>query len=251
MENEWVGIFLQGSQNYELDTPESDIDTWLIVLPTMDDLIFGKQPVSKELMLPDGEHCCVKDIRLAFNMFRKQNINALEMLFTKWRLLNVDYEEAFSLVLANAESIARYDNYRFIDATVGMIREKHKKLFVDSGEYGYAGKWLCHMDRLYEFMQRFLVENESFNDCLISKKKELLLAAKAHRYTLGCAVVTADVLLEEARKIESEYKSNHPREHDGSIETLLDSVASKILTDYIRENIEEYEFQVESESEWL
>ena len=28
-----VGLFLQGSQNYGLDTPNSDIDTKLIVVP--------------------------------------------------------------------------------------------------------------------------------------------------------------------------------------------------------------------------
>ena len=30
---EWVGIFLQGSQNYELDYEVSDIDTKAILLP--------------------------------------------------------------------------------------------------------------------------------------------------------------------------------------------------------------------------
>ena len=36
--NEWVGIFLQGSQNYGLDTDKSDIDTKIIVLPSFEDI---------------------------------------------------------------------------------------------------------------------------------------------------------------------------------------------------------------------
>lgn len=34
---EWVGLFLQGSQNYDLDYEGSDIDTKVIVLPSFTD----------------------------------------------------------------------------------------------------------------------------------------------------------------------------------------------------------------------
>ena len=34
-ENEIVGIFLQGSQNYGLELPTSDVDTKLIVVPRL------------------------------------------------------------------------------------------------------------------------------------------------------------------------------------------------------------------------
>ena len=41
-----VGIFLQGSQNYGLDTPDSDIDTKLITLPSLDDIVFNRKAIS-------------------------------------------------------------------------------------------------------------------------------------------------------------------------------------------------------------
>lgn len=37
-EDRIVGIFLQGSQNYGLDLPTSDVDTKLIVVPTFQEL---------------------------------------------------------------------------------------------------------------------------------------------------------------------------------------------------------------------
>ena len=37
-EEQIVGIFLQGSQNYKLDTPHSDVDTKLIVVPSFKDI---------------------------------------------------------------------------------------------------------------------------------------------------------------------------------------------------------------------
>ena len=39
-----------GSQNYALETEESDVDSYLIVMPPLEDLALNRKPVSKELM---------------------------------------------------------------------------------------------------------------------------------------------------------------------------------------------------------
>ena len=41
-----LGLFLQGSQNYKLDTPASDVDTKLIVVPTLREIAMNSKPVS-------------------------------------------------------------------------------------------------------------------------------------------------------------------------------------------------------------
>lgn len=43
---EWVGIFLQGSQNYKLDYEGSDVDSKLIVLPSFEDFVLNRKPQS-------------------------------------------------------------------------------------------------------------------------------------------------------------------------------------------------------------
>ena len=45
-ESHIVGIWLQGSQNYGLDTPNSDVDTKLIVTPSFKDIALAAKPVS-------------------------------------------------------------------------------------------------------------------------------------------------------------------------------------------------------------
>ena len=37
-----IGTFLYGSQNYRLDTPESDIDSISIYIPTQEEIYFSK-----------------------------------------------------------------------------------------------------------------------------------------------------------------------------------------------------------------
>lgn len=42
-----------GSQNYALETKESDVDSYLIVMPSLKDLALNRKPVSRELMYVD------------------------------------------------------------------------------------------------------------------------------------------------------------------------------------------------------
>jgi hypothetical protein len=51
-----VGIFLQGSQNYGLDTPLSDVDTKLIVVPSFKDIAMNRKPVSTTHVRANEEH---------------------------------------------------------------------------------------------------------------------------------------------------------------------------------------------------
>lgn len=104
--SEWVGIFLQGSQNYHLDYAGSDIDSKLIVLPSFDDFALNRQPYSYTHVMENEEHVDVKDIRLMFSCFRKQNINFLEILFTHFFIVNPVYERFWDIVVQNRERIA-------------------------------------------------------------------------------------------------------------------------------------------------
>ena len=92
-EEQIVGIFLQGSQNYGLDLPGSDVDTKLIVVPSFKDICLNRKPVSTTHVLSNDEHIDWKDIRLYMETFRKQNLNFLEILFTDYYWINPMYEE--------------------------------------------------------------------------------------------------------------------------------------------------------------
>ena len=80
---EVLGVFMVGSQNYELDIENSDIDTKAIVIPKINDIVLNKQPESRLIVLENSEHIEVKDIREMFKCLLKQNINFLEILFSK------------------------------------------------------------------------------------------------------------------------------------------------------------------------
>jgi hypothetical protein len=158
---EVFGVFLQGSQNYELDYEGSDIDTKCIVLPSAEDLILNKQPTSTTLILEDNSHIDLKDIRLMWQCFKKQNVNYLEILFTEFYYVPYDYLLFWQEMQALREDIAHIDNYAAVNCIVGMILEKNAALChpyptlkdkID--KYGYDNKQLHHILRCQEFLDR-------------------------------------------------------------------------------------------------
>lgn len=233
---ETVGIFLQGSQNYNLDTEESDIDSKVIVVPKFDDFLLNKKPVSHTHIMENDEHVDFKDIRLMFNCFKKQNINFIEILFTDYYILNPEYEQYWLHLRDFAENIAIYDVARSLSGILGMAYEKKKALthpYPTTAwkieKYGYDPKQLHHILRLREFIERY-VSGEPYAQCLQSEMREDLTEVKQGMYTLEEAIKYATANVEAIKKIKDGYIETHPElKKDESIEKILNQTMSNII----------------------
>ena len=97
---EVVFTALQGSQNYGLDEYSdeyySDVDTKSVVLPKFADFVAAKPPVSAVEIIKDelgrDIHAEVKDIRIMFEMFLKENISYIELLYSQYVIVNPKYK---------------------------------------------------------------------------------------------------------------------------------------------------------------
>lgn len=222
---EIVGIFLQGSQNYNLSYENSDIDCKVIILPRFDDFILNKKPVSTTHVLENNEHIDLKDLRLMFDCFKKQNINFVEILFTKYRIMNPKYEALFQPMFDNNELIARYNNCASINCMSGMAMEKYKALehpypaTIDKiNKFGYDGKQLHHLIRVNEFIKRY-INGDPYKDCLISRQRDYLISVKTNReYNLDEAREIAETMCDETYQIKKEYMENTELVVNNSIE---------------------------------
>ena len=235
MNYEIVGVFLQGSQNYELDYEDSDIDSKAILLPKFHDFVLNSKPISTTHILDNDEHVDLKDIRLMFECFKKQNINFVEILFTKYKIINPKYENLFKRLLDNNEKIARYNNYATVNCISGMSMEKYKALehpyptIIDKIEkYGYDPKQLHHIIRLNEFIKRYLA-GESYTNCLISKNKKYLIEVKKGIHTLKEARQIAKVLTDQTANIKNEYIKNNPVKIDNECNDILNEILVEII----------------------
>ena len=235
-ESHIVGIFCQGSQNYGLDYEKSDIDTKLIVTPTLDDLIFNRQPVSTTHILPNEEHIDFKDVRLYMQTFRKQNLNFLEILFTDFKIINPTYEKFWNILIEHREEIAHFNRYQAIKSMKGIGMEKYhamehpypSKLAV-LDEWGYDPKQLHHLLRVEEYIGRYCA-GEKYEDCLKPRRPEYLINVKRGYYDLETARVIAKTAIDNITRLADSYLETIDNVGDPAVEKILDKVQSEIMT---------------------
>ena len=241
-----LGIFLQGSQNYQLDYEGSDIDTKAIIVPSFEDFVLNKKPVSTTLVLPSNEHIDLKDIRLMNECFRKQNINYLEILFTKYKYLNSEYADLYQPMFDNNEKIAHYNNYTAVNCIAGMVYEKHKAMehpyptLIEKIEaYGYDSKQLHHVVRCEEFLKRY-IDGVSYAECLISTNPKHLIDIKANYiYSLEEAREIANESEATVKKVKQEYMDTHPLVIDSEVDEIMNKVLFDVLKHSFRKEINE------------
>ena len=234
-----VGVFLQGSQNYGLDYESSDIDTKCIVLPTLEDLIFNRKPVSTTHVLPNEEHLDLKDVRLYFQTFRKQNLNFMEILFTKYKIVNPTYEPMWNRLIENNEQIARYNPVGAVKTMKGIAMEKYHAMEhrypskVDLIErLGFDPKQLHHLIRVREYLGRY-ISGEKYADCLIPRNAEWLSKLKDTQnpyYDLSTARIVANSELDLVIRAADTFVAAHKDEPvDWHVDVLLDDVQRDIV----------------------
>lgn len=244
---EVVGIFVQGSQNYGLDIYDkdymSDIDTKAIVLPTFDDFVAGKEPVSTTIILPNNEHCDVKDIRIMFDILKKANVNFLEILFTEFCWINEKYYSIFSVVQNNAERLAFANMKALLNGIAGMSMQKFVALkhpyptIKDKiDKYGYDPKQLSHIYRLNEFIKS-IINGESFEKALICKNKQENINIKKGIQSEEEATINAERLVNETYDLKTHFLEDNPIIIDENAYEIYNFVKKEILKKWFKEEL--------------
>lgn len=234
-----LGIFLQGSQNYGLDYEGSDIDTKCIIIPSLDDIAFNKKPVSTTHVRENNEHIDLKDVRLYFDTFLKQNLNFLEILFTKYKIINPVYYDLWTELESRREDITRMDQIRSVKSMKGIAYEKYHALehrypskvdIID--KYGYDSKQLHHLLRVEEYLARY-IGGEKYEDCLIPKEASAayLRAIKEHNdfFNLEQARELASTSIANIDKMYEYALANIPEGKDEEVEAFIRGIQGKII----------------------
>lgn len=231
------GTFLQGSQNYGLSHAGSDVDTKSLVIPTFRQVCRNSKLVSTTHVRENNEHIDLKDVRLMFQNFLKQNVNMVEILFTDYFVVNAQYVDVLLALRERREQIVRYDQGRGINCCAGMAYEKYKAMkhpypsLIDKIEkYGYDGKQLHHIVRMKYFIEDFFIDQVPFKECLKYSPtvSSYLISLKTTPMPLAEAEEIAKAALVE---IEQYREAFAERQYavDEAIPVFLDDMVEKIF----------------------
>lgn len=241
-----IAIMLYGSQNYGMETPTSDIDLKAIIVPSFEDIVHGRKMVSTTIEIDEGL-CDIKDIQSMIGCWKKQNVNFVELLFTKCRWVNPDYEEILQPLFEHREEIAHYDEKSAINCIRGMMAKKYLELFKPCPaqkevieKYGYAAKQLSHIWRLKDLIAKY-IEDYSYEMCLTPDKMtaKQLVAIKTYEilYTDMDEVVASG--REAMDKVEELLKDFTPATVNEKIGMLMDKVAVDVIRKALKKELME------------
>lgn len=254
--NRIVMIGLQGSQNYGMDDAESDVDTKCLIVPSLDEIVLARQPVSTTHCIVDGklvyteeekmgaEHCDAKDVRLYWKTLLKSNINFVEILFTKFSIVNPMYKDLWDKILDIREDIVRVNPLAAMKAMMGMVSEKYFALthrypsrikWLD--EFGYDPKQLHHLIRIFKFMEGYYYGEKklSYQDLIESRHllpKQIQEIKEIKRLGLGdlvCAQKIADTYLSLAKEVYEEAKMVYDGKDNEPIKETMFSIMSEMI----------------------
>lgn len=243
-------IALQGSQNYNLDlyTEEytSDVDTVAVVLPTFENLINKDEYISETIILDNKEHIDVKDIRLIFDLFKKQNIKYLEILHTEFRIIDSLFKDDVLELLDNASMITSADPVKLVTCAYGMALNKLEALerpypsLVDKiAKYGYDGKQLHHILRLDLFIEKY-IENLDFKEALNSNNYrednvEILTQAKLNKFSLEEARSFANGCISQIRTFKAYTSDKYSNaSNEDALKSFFNKLSVKIFSKYLK-----------------
>lgn len=150
----YIGLY--GSQNYNLDDEQSDIDCKAIILPTLHDIIFRKT-TSKVIECENGS-IDVKDLITFYNVIKKGNFSYIEAIDTEYSIGDKYLKELFKQIRPNLKSF------------LGAMCEKRKALtheypskHEEFEKWGFDPKQYHHIVRLYDLMHCNIVNDTSYS----------------------------------------------------------------------------------------
>ena len=241
-----VGLFLQGSQNYGLDLPTSDIDTKLIVVPSFRDIVLDTRPISTTHIRENQEHIDFKDIRLYMETFYKQNLNFLEILFTDYRIISPAYIDKWKILIEHREKIARMNPYRAVKSMQGIAKEKYHAMehrypskadIIDA--YGYDGKQVHHLMRVDDYLERYIA-GERYEACLrptSTKVPRMMDYKMLDKISLEEAREEALHTLMHVDAMANAFCEEHEDKEDPEMRELLQDVCYDIMEIAVRKEL--------------
>ena len=194
-----IYIGLYGSQNYNLDDEESDIDVKAIILPSLHDIIFRK--VTSTTVECENGNIDVKDLLTFYEVIRKGNFSYIEAINTEYSIGDKYIKNLFSQFEVNKKSV------------LGAMYEKRKALTHEYPSktkefelWGYDPKQHHHILRLYDLLEFNLLNHTNKSYLIYSyddPRRRELIEYKRNINNIAKSIIEAesDLIIEKARNL--------------------------------------------------
>lgn len=219
-------LTLYGSQNYNLDTENSDIDCMCFIFPSIGDIAFGRPLTSKTLKTQFGT-CTIKDVRTMFAELNKCSPNILEALSSVYNICNKDYLYYVQSLCNNIDFIGLYSKGKLLKGFQGLFNRYAKKAAEDN-------KYAANVLRIIEVINRILETDEySYRELLTPFNAEELKNIKLQKTPIGGKEYLDIICKDTNNKLEN-YFNSHEITFVPQVKQFLDDTQIMLIDKWLR-----------------
>lgn len=194
-----IYIGLYGSQNYNLDDEESDIDVKAIIMPSLHDIIFRK--VTSTTIECEKGNIDVKDLLTFYDVIKKGNFSYIESIQTKYSIGDKYIKDLFSKFQVNKKSVlgAMYEKRKALTHEYPSKKEEFEK-------WGFDPKQHHHILRLYDLLSYQLIYNSNTSYLIYEDndpRRIELINYKRNKNNIAKSIIEedSDEIINEAREL--------------------------------------------------
>lgn len=194
-----IYIGLYGSQNYNLDDEESDVDVKAIIMPSLHDIIFRK--VTSNIIECNNGNIDVKDLITFYDVIKKGNFSYIESIQTEYSIGDKYIKNLFNDIQVNKKSMlgAMYEKRK---ALTHEYPSKHSEF----EKWGFDPKQHHHILRLYDLLNYNLLYNTNRSFLTYDKddaRRIELIKFKRNKDNISKTIIEedSDLIIEQARNL--------------------------------------------------
>lgn len=226
-----IYIGLYGSQNYNLDDEDSDIDCKAIILPNLKDIINRK--ITSTTIECENGNIDLKDLVTFYDVIKKGNFSYVESIDTEYSIGDKYIKNLFSQFRPNKKSMlgAMYEKRK---ALTHEYPSKHNEF----EKWGFDPKQHHHILRLYDLIESNLLNNreDSYlyyqND---DKRRKELIDYKRNANNIALSIIESesDDIINRAKELIDYNYSYEVKNIDDEISKYIED---KIKLELIKNN---------------
>lgn len=171
---------LYGSYNYALENERSDIDAYIVVMPTAYELLNNKQTAGIPSCEIEGCNVVRCDIRTFVKRICKPSFRECEVLLSPWRIVEKDYEP----LVASLDKLLSYEG-GVNEWRQGLAHELHghlssyvprieSEMKAESPDRNKLFKYIATMLYFLQFVERYFQRGVPFADALANTDEFIL-----------------------------------------------------------------------------
>lgn len=225
------GCFLFGSQNYDLDHEDSDIDVKAIIIPELSPGYSRKWQAT--FFKPDNGHIDVITLNDFIHFLKTGYHSWVELLYTKYCYCPLKFRKQWKIFRGLRERITRYNDFLCLNSEIDYLNNQFQiaETKDEINDTRRENKRLAYVYRIKLLVDNYMAGLPYENNFHLSEENQKLLMfyKLESTYNLEERLAIMSDFISKANKDAANYKSSRENVIDKEVFEILETLSKEIV----------------------